>query len=314
MKGHVALIGTGLIGRGWGILFATAGYTVALYDEAQNAAELAVQAIEENLRLMETEGLLDDADDVLSRLSTAETLEQAVEGAFYVQESVPEDVTIKGDVFRLLGQITSDHVILASSCSTIPPDQFLDDVRAPERCAIVHPFSPPHLVPLVEIVMSRHTSATVAERAMDLMREIGQSPVLVNKPVVGFVVNRLQAVVINEAIRLVRDEVISPADLDLCMSQGLGTRWAFMGPFETMDLNAPDGFADYVQRYEGVYRSILDDVDTDTPWRGPQIESIERWRRDQVADRAAISRRRLWRDHMLMKLKVFFNACTEKSR
>lgn len=314
MKGQVTLVGTGLIGRGWAILFANSGYTVVLYDKSREATELAFHAIAENLRLMETEELVSDADEVLSRIRTAATLEQAVEDAFYIQESVPEDVAIKKGVFRALGQMTREHVILASSCSTIPPGEFMEGVLEPERCVIVHPFSPPHLVPLVEIVRSQHTSPTVARRASELMREIGQKPVLINKPVVGFVVNRLQAVVINEALRLVRDEVISPEDLDLCMSHGLGTRWAFMGPFETMDLNAPDGFADYIGRYEDVYRSILHDVDMDFSWRGSAMDCVEQWRRQQVPDRAGITRRRLWRDQMLMRMKQLLGSCDGMKR
>jgi len=119
-------------------------------------------------------------------------------------------------------------------------------------------------------------------------------------------VNRLQAVVINEALRLVRDGVIAPEDLDLCMSEGLGRRWAFMGPFETMELNAHDGFQDYATRYSDVYRAILDDVETQTPWDQDTIARIEAWRREQYPTRDDVTDRRLWRDYMLMALNRFF--------
>lgn len=303
----VALIGSGLIGRGWAILFARAGYRVRLHDSASAAVDAALGAIAANVRLLEAERLVDDGAALLSRIEPAATLAGAVDGAFYAQESVTEDEAVKRGVFAELGQCADPGTILASSCSTIPPARFMDTVAGPERCIIAHPFSPPHLVPLVEIVLAPATRPSVADETMALMRAIGQRPVLIHKPVVGFAVNRLQAVVINEAMGLVRDGVISPGDLDLCMSEGLGRRWAFMGPFETMELNAHDGFKDYATRYSGVYRSILDDIDTGSPWDEEAISRIEAWRREGYPTRDEVTERRLWRDRMLMTLGRFLS-------
>src|SRR6056297_2078669 len=252
---RVALIGSGLIGRGWAILFARAGFEVQLHDSAPGAVDDALNSIAANVRLLQTQRLVSESEPLLARIKPAGSLAEAVDGAFYVQESVSEDAAVKREVFEALGRDTDPAAILASSCSTIPPAQFMDTVAGPERCIIAHPFNPPHLVPLVEIVLAPSTSSCTADETVSLMRAIGQRPVTIHKPVVGFAVNRLQAVVINEALRLVRDGVIAPEDLDLCMSEGLGRRWAFMGPFETMELNAHDGFQDYATRYSDVYRA-----------------------------------------------------------
>jgi 3-hydroxyacyl-CoA dehydrogenase len=306
MSRSIALIGSGLIGRGWTILFANAGFRVRLYDQSPQALEQAAEAVRANLALLERERMIDSAEDLLSRVSYCATMAEAVAGVEYVQESVPEDREIKRAVFGELARLAAPDAVLASSCSSIPPAQFLEEARNRERCLIAHPFSPPHLVPLVELVPSPWTSDGTVRRTRELMIELGQVPVLIRKPVVGFAVNRLQAVVINEALSLVAEGVIDPADLDLCMSQGLGRRWAFIGPFETMELNAPRGFKDYATKYGGVYRSILDTVRVDRPWSKEAIDLVETWRRSELPAEADVVGRRLWRDHNLMKLAKLF--------
>jgi L-gulonate 3-dehydrogenase len=306
MNTPVALIGCGLIGRGWMILFANAGYRVRAYDESEQALERAAGAVRANLELLERERMIDSAEDLLSRVRFCSTMAEAVAGAGYVQESVHENREIKRSVFSELSRLAAPDAILASSCSSIPPEQFLDEVSHRERCLIAHPFSPPHLIPLVELVPAPWTGENALQRTRELMIELGQVPVLIRKPVVGFAVNRLQAAVINEALSLVADGVIAPADLDLCMSQGLGLRWAFIGPFETMELNAPKGFMDYATKFGGVYRSVLDTMRVDQPWSKEAIELVESWRRTELPGEEDVVRRRLWRDHTLMKLAKLF--------
>jgi 3-hydroxyacyl-CoA dehydrogenase len=302
----VALIGSGLIGRGWMILFANAGYEVRVYDVSDEARTAAADAALANLQLLETEGMIDSAQALLQRIRFCASMAEAVIGAEYVQENVHEVCETKRSVFIQLGRLAARDTVLASSCSTIPPEQFLADVAHRERCLIAHPFSPPHLIPLVELVPTRWTSEHALQRTRELMVSLGQTPVLITKPVVGFAVNRLQAAVINEALSLVDEGVIAPADLDLCMSQGLGLRWAFLGPFETMELNAPKGFMDYATKFGAVYRSILDTMRVDRPWSARAIGAVESWRRTELPGEADVVRRRLWRDHNLMKLAKLF--------
>jgi 3-hydroxyacyl-CoA dehydrogenase len=279
---------------------------VRIYDDNEGARTVTRKAIETNLRLLEEEHMIVGADQLMQQMKYCSTLEGAVEGACYVQESVPEVLETKRSVFSALDRIAAPETILASSCSTSPPEQFMADTTHRGRCLIAHPFSPPHLIPLVEIVPTRWTTAEVVASTQQLMRAIGQRPVMIHKPVVGFAVNRLQAAVINEALSLVEEGVIDPADLDLCMSQGLGLRWAFLGPFETMELNAPRGFKDYASKFGGVYRSILATMRVDRPWSAQAINAVERWRRAELPTEAEVTQRRLWRDHNLMRLGKLF--------
>jgi L-gulonate 3-dehydrogenase len=302
----VALVGSGLIGRGWSMLFANAGWDVRYFDEDPTAADRALPAIETNLEALQAAGMIDDAGAVRARIRFCATLAEAVDGVSYVQESVFENTEVKRSVFRAVSAITGPDVIIASSCSGIPPEDFMEGARHPERCIIAHPFSPPHLIPLVEIVVTRWTSSEVTARTRAIMVSLGRKAVTVHKPVPGFVVNRLQAAVIQEALALVEDGVIDPEDLDACMSQGLGLRWAFIGPFETMDLNAPKGFKNYVDKFGDWYRWILDDMDTKRPWAKAAVERVEAWRRAAYPGEADVTRRRLWRDENLMKLGKLF--------
>jgi L-gulonate 3-dehydrogenase len=306
MNRSVAVVGCGLIGRGWIMLFANAGYLVRACDASEQALTLSADAVQANLNLLEREGMISSAKELQSRVRYCSTTAEAVESVEYVQEAVPEVLETKRAVFMELGRLAPHDAVLASSCSTIPPERFLNRVNHRERCLIAHPFSPPHLIPLVELVPTRWTSEETLLRTRERMAELGQAPVLIRKPVVGFAVNRLQAAVINEALSLVAKGVIAPEDLDLCMSQGLGLRWAFLGPFETMELNAPKGFKDYATRYGGVYRSILDTMRVDRPWSRRAIDAVESWRRAELPAEADVVRRRLWRDQNLMNLAKLF--------
>jgi 3-hydroxyacyl-CoA dehydrogenase len=306
MSRIVTLVGSGLIGRGWAMLFANAGWQVHIFDADSDAAARAMPAIEGNLELLHKEGMIDAPSVLMDRIRFSATLPEALEGASWVQESVFEDRDLKARVFREVGELTGADVVLASSCSSIPPDEFMADVRHRERCIIAHPFSPPHLIPLVEMVASSWTSPEVMARADAEMLALGQRPVRIKKPVVGFVVNRLQAAVINEGIALVEDGVISPEDLDACMSQGLGLRWAFIGPFETMELNAPQGFKAYVRKFGHLYRQLLDHMRTDRPWGEAAVDAIEQTFRPAYPTEDDVTRRRLWRDHNLMRLAKLF--------
>ncbi len=193
---------------------------------------------------------------MLARITPAETLEQALDGAEYVQENGPERVKDKQDLFARLDALAPGQTVLASSTSGIPASSFTENLPGRARCLVVHPVNPPYLVPLVELCPAPWTDPAVVQRTRDLMLRAGQAPVTVNKEVAGFALNRLQGALLAEAVRLVDDGVISPADLDITVKHGLGLRWAFMGPFETIDLNAPGGVPDYCARYSGLYATM----------------------------------------------------------
>jgi 3-hydroxyacyl-CoA dehydrogenase len=233
VSARIAIVGSGLIGRSWAIVFARAGHEVALYDSVADHVDTALTIIEGSLRDLESLSLIGSASQVRARMRAAGSLAETLDGADHVQESVPEDRELKHRVFAEMDALASADAILASSCSAIPGSQFLD-VPGRTRCLIAHPVSPPYLVPLVELVPTPWTSSETVESCRRLMEEVGQVPILVRKEVHGFVLNRLQAAVINEAMYLVDEGVVAPDDLDKTMRDGLGLRWSFMGPFETM--------------------------------------------------------------------------------
>lgn len=168
------------------------------------------------------------------------------------------------------------------------------------RCLIGHPVNPPHLVPVVEVCGAPWTSPEAVTRARDIYHGVGQVPVTVNREIEGFVLNRLQAVVLTEALRLVADGVISPQDLDHTMKDGLGLRWSFMGPFETIELNAPGGIADYAERYGPTFARIAADVPDAGVWTPAKIASlVAAWGKP---DAASLKAKIDWRDKTLAAL------------
>ena len=298
----VGIVGAGLIGRAWAIVFARAGCTVRLNDASGDAATAALGIIGESLRDLHGAGLLDEAPEtVLARITIADDLAGAVAEADYVQENLPEVLDLKRAVFAEMDRLAKPDTILASSTSAIPGSAFTEGLAGRQRCLVAHPVNPPHLVPLVELCRTPWTSDDVVARARALHEHVGQVPVTVEREVEGFVLNRLQGALLNEALKLVAHGYISAADLDKTVRDGLGLRWAFMGPFETIDLNAPAGVADYGARYGGFYDRLAAEPLPPCGWQHPVVTTIDAERRaalpaDQLGDRQA------WRDRRLMAL------------
>ncbi|XP_067372868.1 lambda-crystallin homolog isoform X2 [Channa argus] len=193
----------------------------------------------------------------LALLSSYDDLAHALEGAFFVQECVFEQLEIKQRVYQDIEHLVGKDVILSSSTSCLVPSSVFANVQNRSRCLVSHPVNPPYYVKLVELVPHPETVATVMDTTHALMTKVGQAPVRLKKEIDGFALNRVQAAVIAESWRLVQDGIISVQDIDLVMSEGLGMRYAFIGPMETMHLNAPEGLEDYMKRYgEGIMRLI----------------------------------------------------------
>jgi 3-hydroxyacyl-CoA dehydrogenase len=223
------------------------------------------------------EGTRGGRESAIDLIRVVDSLPSAVAHADYVQESVTENLETKRQVLEEISRSAPRHCVLASSTSALMPSLFLDSVVHRERALVAHPFNPPHLVPLVEVVPSPWTDVAVTQAAMALLTEIGQEPVLIRKEVTGFVGNRLQAAVICEAVSLVARGVVSPEELDKCMVYGLGRRWAFMGPFQTMALNSLAGFGDYVRKYRSAYQSLAHSLDLMSEWPDETIDAIDRY-------------------------------------
>lgn len=298
----VAIVGSGFIGQSWAIVFARAGFAVRLYDADPAQAVRAGEYIGRMLPDLARANLLNGHDpaDLQSRISTCTTLAEALDGVSYVQENTPERLEIKRKVFAELDAAAAPEVILASSTSALLPSSFTHSLPGAARCVVAHPINPPHLIPAVEVVPSPWTSPETVERTADLMRQIGQSTVVMRKQIEGFIINRLQGALLHEAFRLLEDGYADTESIDICVRDGLGLRWSFMGPFETIDLNAPGGITDYIDRYGPFYRSLWEEGAALPDWQaaGPEAEK----QRETHLDRADMQARRDWRDARLVEL------------
>jgi L-gulonate 3-dehydrogenase len=298
---QVAVIGAGLIGRAWSIVFARAGFDVALWDPFPNQTQAALGFIAERLPELQEAGLLAEPPTlVAARIRPVATLADAVRDAEHVQENGPERVDAKLPLFAELDRAARPDAVLASSTSGIPASAFTEALAGRARCLVAHPVNPPYLIPLVELCPAPWTDAAVVARTRELMTRAGQVPATVNREMDGFALNRLQGALLAEAFRLVADDVISPADLDALVKHGLGLRWSFMGPFETIDLNAPAGLADYCERYGPLYATMQRQM-TPHEWDSALVGKLQAARRAELPANMQPVRQE-WRDRRLMAL------------
>ncbi len=274
MNSTAAIVGAGLVGRAWAMVFARAGWQVRLHDNAAAQLDAAHGLIEASLVEQQAAGLVNDASAALARITFCPSLDEAVAGANWVQENLPEQVAVKRDFFRSLDALAPATAVLASSTSAIGASQFTEALAGRARCVVAHPVNPPHLVPVVELCGAPWTSAATMERARSVMTGIGQVPILVKREIDGFILNRLQGALLSEAMRLVGEGYVSPEDLDKTIADGLGLRWSFMGPFATIELNAPGGVADYCARYSGFYRRLATDPPAPEVWLGEHADRV----------------------------------------
>ena len=264
-KEKVALIGCGLIGQSWAISFLRAGFDVSLFDPVEGVTVQAKENIKAKLSDLQNHGLLENKKifDYLNKIHLARDISQAVGGSIYVQESGPEDLDIKKELTKNIDAATPDDIPIASSTSGIPTSLYASDVQGKYRCLVAHPINPPHLIPAVEIVPAPFTSEAITQNVKEIIISIDKEPLELKKEIPGFVVNRLQGALLSEAFNLVKDGISTAEDIDKAISQGLGLRWSFMGPFQTIHLNAPEGIAGYVERYEKMYREMFNKPDMD---------------------------------------------------
>ena len=262
-KKKVALIGCGLIGQSWAISFLSAGFEVSLFDPVEGVTVQSQEKIIVKLSDLQNYGLLKNKNisDFLDKIHLARDISQAVEGSFYVQESGPEDLDIKRELTKKIDAATPDNIPIASSTSGIPASMYASEVKGKYRCLVAHPINPPHLIPAVEIVPAPFTSEAITQAVKKIITSIDKEPLELKKEIPGFVVNRLQGALLCEAFNLVKEGIASAEDIDKAISEGLGLRWSFMGPFQTIHLNAPEGIAGYVKRYEKMYKEMFSKPD-----------------------------------------------------
>jgi L-gulonate 3-dehydrogenase len=296
----IGIVGAGLIGRAWAIVFARSGFDVALWDGDAEALRASLGTIAERLADLKSAGLIADPTAVLKRIEPRATLHETIADAGYVQENLPESIEIKQRIFAEMDALARPDAILASSTSSIPASAFTEAVKGRTRCLVAHPVNPPYLVPVVELCGAPWTAPETIGRARAVMEQAGQVPVTVQREIQGFILNRLQGALLNEAFRLVEDGYVTVEDLDKTIAHGLGLRWSFMGPFETIDLNAPGGIRDYCERYGPMYFDLAKQQADPRPWRDV-VDKVEEERAKRLP-RSALRDRASWRDRRLMAL------------
>uniref|UniRef100_G1LCP5 L-gulonate 3-dehydrogenase n=2 Tax=Ailuropoda melanoleuca TaxID=9646 RepID=G1LCP5_AILME len=257
------------------------------------------------MKFLEQSGCLKgslSAEEQLSLISGCLNIQAAVEGAMHIQECVPENLELKKKIFAQLDQIIDDKVVLSSSTSCLLPSKLFAGLAHVKQCIVAHPVNPPYYVPLVELVPHPETAPSTVDRTYALMQKIGQSPVRVMKEIDGFALNRLQYAIISEAWRLVEEGIVSPSDLDLVMSDGLGMRYAFIGPLETMHLNA-EGMLSYCNRYSEGMQRVLKTFGPIPDFSGTTVEKVNQAMCVKVPnDPEHLAARRQWRDECLLRL------------
>ncbi len=299
----MAVVGAGLVGRAWASIFARAGWGVRLFDPVEGQAARCHALCEDALRQLARHGLCADPAGALARISVAATLGEALAGVSFVQENGPETVEVKQAIFAELDALAPPDAILASSTSAIVASRFTEGLKGRHRCLVAHPVNPPHLVPVVELCGAPWTEPDVIERARQIYVEIGQVPILVRREIEGFILNRLQGALLTESMKLVGEGYVSPQDLDHVVADGLGLRWSFLGPFATIELNAPGGIPDYIARYSGFYQRLAADPAPPSAWTGAGAARVaQEWGR--TPDAAEVERRSRARDERLAALRA----------
>jgi len=303
MTSRIGIVGAGLVGSGWAIVFARAGHEVKVFDASPAIRERLPEQLRASLEAMKSHELVDDPDAILSRITIVATLEDCVPGALYIQESVVEVLERKREVSAAIDRLLGPDTIVGSSTSGLPASSFTENCVNRARFVVAHPVNPPHLVPVVEIVPAPWTDKATVERASELMKQVRQEPVLVNREIPGFILNRLQGALLDEAWSLFDQGYASAEDIDKTIKFGLGLRWSFMGPFETIDLNAPTGIDDYARRLGPMYVELAEGRRPAGPWSEEAVARATAERRAELpADQ--IDARRQWRDNRLMALRA----------
>ena len=307
---RVTCVGAGLIGHSWATLFAWKGFKVTLHDVSEKSLKYALAKIEENLNFLAESGLINkNPKEIVKNIKLTMDLKEAVEKADYIQESVPERYDVKKKVFSQIDNVASPDAIIASSTSTLKMTVIQESVKKPERCIIAHPWNPPHLMPLVEIIPGKKTSPEVVRETRAFMTYIGKVAVIQKKETVGSIGNRLAAALWREAINLVDEGVADLEDIDKAVSAGPGLRWAIIGPHLSYHLGGGKGGIEYFLDHlgpamESRWKSLAKWTTLPSSARKKLIEGIRNYKvlKEKSAEELA-----KWRDKKLVEiLKILY--------
>ncbi|KAK9441892.1 NAD(P)-binding domain protein [Metarhizium brunneum] len=259
----VGVVGTGVIGSSWIGLFLARGLQVIVSDPASGAEQKLADYLQAIWPTMQKSGLAPNAALTNYRFVGAQ-FKHHFANVDFVQENAPERIELKTDILGEIDAATRPDVVIASSSSGIPSSRFISKCAVNAgRVLIGHPFNPPHVMPLVEVVPHAETAAASTETAMNFYKSLGRKPVLIRQEIPGFAANRLQAAVCNEAYSLVSRGVLSAQDLDTCVTSSLGPRWAVTGPLLSNAMGGgggTDGFKHFLEHLGPATRSWMDDM------------------------------------------------------
>jgi 3-hydroxypropionate dehydrogenase (NADP+) len=300
----IVCVGAGLIGQGWATLFSSSGFEVTLQDVSESILEESIRGIRSTLMFLEANNLLKQGrpDTVLGRIKTCTRIGDAVCHADYVQESVPDSYEIKKQVFEEMDGSAPNHAILASSSSGLLMTEIQKATKRPQRCVLVHPVLPVYLIPVVEIVGGEQTSRETVMAAYNLMKKLGRTPVLLKREVPGYIVNRLQAALLREAISLVDKGIASAEDVDRAFCMGPGLRDPLIGPFLRIHL-AGRGVEGFIENYSQSYRFRWETMETWTSIPPSAAKAVVKEVREmEVVRTKTLEEITNWRDEMLIRL------------
>ena len=297
---RVAVIGAGTVGASWAAYFLARGLEVSAYDPSPDGEAFVHRFVDTAWPTLQTLGwITPDANE--RRLRFCREIGAALEGAQFVQESSPEDEGLKIALFAEMDAALSGDAVIASSSSGLLISRVTAKCRHPKRCVVGHPFNPPHLIPLVEVVGGAKTSPAAIETAIDFYRDIGKHPIHIKKEVRGHVANRLQAALWREAIHLVVEGVVSVADADAAIAYGPGLRWALMGPHLTFHLGGGEGgMTHFMTHLAGPMQNWMDDLGA-TRLTAPVQQTIIEGVAAEAGSRS-IADLQKWRDRKLIEI------------
>ncbi|KAE8368162.1 hypothetical protein BDV27DRAFT_168516 [Aspergillus caelatus] len=298
----VAVIGTGVIGASWTALFLARGLKVLVTDPAPDAEKNLEIYLKAQWPTLTQIGLSEEAS--IKNYTFVDSLDNYFGEIDFIQENGPERLEFKRNLFAYLDEKARPEVIIASSSSGIPSSEYVSVCRHhPERVLVGHPFNPPHLIPLVEVVPHTATDrVTVVPRAMEFYKSLGKKPVLIQKEIPGFIANRLQAALLMEAYSLVSRGVISAADLDATVTSSLGLRWALNGPFALNAMAGGGSFQHFLEHLGPAAKSWHDDMHKHT--LGMTAEDIKELSRtvEPMVQATDLDNLQKERDQVLLKL------------
>ncbi len=302
-RGRIGVVGGGSIGVGWAIVFARAGYVTTVFEPQESRRRVLLNEVEVRLSELHSFGLLDERpDEIMARLAVTRELSHALDGAVHVQECAPESLPLKVELFERMDARADSTTTLSSSSSTMTVSDIASVLPGRSRCLLAHPGNPPYLIRVVELAPAPFTAPETVDSARELFARAGMLPITVRQEIDCLVFNRLQGALLREALLLVRDGVVAPADLDLVVTEGLARRWSVIGPLAVAELNTRGGIVAHAGFMGRAYGRIGVERGQEDPWASDVAQRVA----EDLESRFPSSHRDdhvLWRDREMMRLE-----------